>query len=133
MKDKRRATGMKNELYVQKYLEGDGYVVHRARASLIKTKTSVFCRSNDILECIDILGKRKDRKILWIQVSTGSRKSEKEKKILSQDVWNPKTDEVEIWLCFKGNLWKIYKLDFKENKFVEYKKIERGKTFTIDT
>jgi len=124
----KRQQGNKYELEVEKYLtEKEGYVCHRARQSLIRTKKGFFTRSNDIFECFDIIAKKKNAPFRLIQVSTGCRKAEKEKKILQYDIWD-KCD-VEIWLRWKGGIWKIYKL--KNNEFVESKRIERGKVFEI--
>ena len=131
MKDKRRSVGNKNELFVEKELQKQGYVIHRARASVIKTKTGYFCRSNDIFGAFDIIAKKKGEKTKWIQVSTGYRKSEKEKVILGLNIWNSR-DEVEIWLNFKGGIWKIYLLDRVKEKFIEVKRIERGITLIIE-
>jgi hypothetical protein len=71
----------------------------------------------------------KDKPTLWVQVSTGSRRSEKERKIREiGDIWNSQ-DIVQLWLRFEGGIWKIYQL--KDNNFVEVAKIERGKYYIM--
>ena len=128
MKSK-RSKGNENELYVQKYYEANGYTCHRARQSFIKTKTGVFTRSNDIFTVFDIIAKKKNSKTLWIQVSTGSRKAEKEKKILSiGDIFNEQ-DEIQLWLNFKGGIWQIFRLT--DRKFEMISKIERGQFLDV--
>lgn len=122
---KKRITGMKNERFVQKFLEKQGYLVHRAYASIVKLSGKTFTRSNDIFGLFDILAKKEDEPIRLIQVSTGYRKSEKEKRILEKNIWD--NCIVEIWLYLSKGVWKIYRL--KKNEFKEHGKIERGKYY----
>jgi|GEM_PF-2377884 len=127
MKSKRQK-GSAYELEVEKFLISQGYLCHRARQSYFRAGNKVFTRSNDIFQ-FDIVAKMKDKPTLWVQVSTGSRRSEKERKIREiGDIWNSQ-DIVQLWLRFEGGIWKIYQL--KDNNFVEVAKIERGKYYIM--
>jgi hypothetical protein len=127
---KTRTKGNKYELEVQKILEQYGYVCHRAYPSSYRVGSKIFARSNDILGCFDIIAKKKDSPTLWIQVSTGPRKSEKQKKIgLLGNIFNP-YDKVLLWLRFNGSIFKIYELIGK--KFHQVGKVERGKLFSVN-
>ena len=129
----KRQQGSGYELEVQKYLEGQGYKIHRAYASLFKIGNKTLCRSNDIFSVVDIIAKKKDHFTKWIQVSTGTRRAEKEKKLKGiGDIWTA-SDSVELWLRFDNKVWKIYRYQQTEQgkEFVEVAKIERGKYFEI--
>lgn len=124
-----RQKGSAYELEVQKHLEAQGYTCHRAYASTYQVGNKRFNRSNDIFNVVDIIAKRQGENTRWIQVSTGSRRAEKENKLKSiGNIWND-TDSVELWLRFRGKIWKIYR--YQKGEFEEVAKIERGKYFEI--
>ena len=126
-----RKKGNKAELWVQKFLEKDGWIVHRARQSYFKdNKGKIYTRSNDIFGVFDLIAKKRRHKTRWIQVAIGYKKSVKEKKML--DVIKKiegGDDNFEIWLKVKKDEWKIYMYEPVVDKFVEIAKIERGKWY----
>ena len=124
----KRQKGSAYELEVQKILESQNYVVHRARQSYFRVKDKVLTRSNDIFQC-DIIAKKKDKPTLWVSVSTGQRKAEKQGKLKEiGDIWNSQ-DKVLLYLRFEGGIWKIYEL--RNGEFIETGKIERGKYYLM--
>lgn len=126
---KTRQKGSAYELEVQKILEADGWTIHRARASNFKVGNKVLCRSNDIFNIVDIIAKKEGESTCWIQVSTGTRRAEKEKKLLSiPNIWN-EYDNVSLWLRFPRKEWKIYELH--NGKLEETGRIIRGKHYEV--
>jgi len=130
MKNCKRKKGNQAELWVQKFLEKQGWIIHRARQSYYQVGNKIFTRSNDIFNCFDLIAKKSDEPTRWIQVAVGYKKSHKLKKF-KQIV--PKIvgcgDVFELWLKTKSSEWKIYEFDLKKNDFVEIGKIERGKFY----
>lgn len=119
--------GNEAELYVQKHYEAKGYTVHRARASRQKIGLKTITVSHDIWGCFDLLCKKADE-IIYIQVACGSKKADKEKKILAVDIWGPQ-DRIEIWLKMDGGVWKIYR--FNGQGFAETAQIRGGKYYEL--
>jgi len=138
----RREKGNKNELYVQKFFESKGFTCHRARPSIFpftekkkgagkndSFKRKIGTRSNDIFKVFDIIAKKENSPTYWIQVSTGSRKAEKQKKIKAiGNIYNS-MDKVQLWLSFGEGVWKIYELIDGEMKMIA--KIERKKYLEV--
>ena len=128
MKSKRQK-GSAYELEVQKILESQGYIVHRARQSYFKAGNKILTRSNDLFEVFDLCAKKKDSPTVWVQVGTSTNKSVKAKKIMDiGNIWNNQ-DVIQLWMRYEGGIWKIYKL--KDNEFIEIAKIERGKYYIM--
>jgi len=127
-----RSRGNEAELYVQKYHEERGYTVHRAYASAFKIGNMTQSRSHDVFGVFDLLCKKSGEPMKCIQVSTGCRKAEKEKKILALGLWNGdpyEYEEIEIWLYKGKGEWQIFTL--RDGSFKERAEIRRGKVYEL--
>jgi len=124
-----RQRGNAYEREVEKILQEQGYTTHRAYAATITTAGRPFSRSNDIFTVADIIAKSKDKATKWIQVTTGPRRAEKQRKLQQcGDIWNDR-DSLELWLRYEGGLFKIYQ--YQAGEFIETGEYKRGKFYDI--
>lgn len=77
------------ELLCKKWLEGEGWLVHKAaKAGLIKIGGKTFCQSHDIFGCIDLLAI--DGEHTWaVQVTTQEGRTARRRKIEQVSKWPP--------------------------------------------
>jgi len=112
------------ERKIEKILNEKGYFTHRARQSYFKSGRKIYSISNDIFGQFDIIAKKKNKPTLWIQISTGYRKTEKLNKLkLLPDIFND-FDLVILILKIKNKLkYYIYSdseyIEFSEQEFYE--------------
>ena len=124
-----RSRGNDAEKYVQKHYQDQGYIVHRAYASITNFGSGPRSITHDLFGVFDMACKKKGEPPIYVQVSTGCRKAEKEKKILALGAFDGAYEKVEIWLYFGQGVWKIYELI--EGSFQERRQIRGGKTYIL--
>ena len=125
-------SGNEAERYVKKYLEANGYTVHRTQRSFRRLPNGVILsRTNDIFHCIDIIAIKPNHKTLWIQVTRSSGIGKKLDKIKLVK-WNLRHSDVQIWQQAGSSRWRILKYDTKnKKKLVPIAEIQRGTYMTI--
>lgn len=84
------------ELKARKILEAEGYIVFSSTRKPYRTKTGYGSHANDVFGCIDLVGKKKGRRTLWVQVHAGTNIGKKIADV-SEVPWNLNHDRVEVW------------------------------------
>jgi len=90
--------GSEAELLAQKWLQSEGWLVHRARPSSLVTlppkfpgdKPRTFCQSHDVFGCLDLIAISATRGTWAWQVtsaSSASAKSDRRRKIEAVEAW----------------------------------------------
>jgi hypothetical protein len=98
----RKSKGNQFERWAMKYLEEQGYVVHRAQSQAVNVGTFHVSRSNDIFHCIDLVAKRANERTRWIQVTSENVGIGIKAKKMEQVPWCSEHDSVEIWQYVQG-------------------------------
>lgn len=95
------AKGRSAELRAQRYLEAQGYTVHRTLRNAAKTPWGVFSNGNDIFGCADLIAKRRGERCRYIQVTMDTHIGPK-KQALETVPWDDHLESVEIWRWVGG-------------------------------
>lgn len=102
----RRSTGNLYEKYCKAYLEAEGYVCHRATASMKNVGKFFVSQANDVFSCIDIIAKKKGERTRWIQVTSENVGIGVKAKKMEVVPWTPEHDCVEVWQYHGGRTTK---------------------------
>ena len=97
---KSTAVGNGFEIEVKKTLEKDGYSVFRQHRKPLFMKGKMITIGADVFGC-DLIARKQGQPTLWVQVSTVSQKSTKEKQVLEHP-WNLIDEKVQLWLRVDG-------------------------------
>ena len=128
---KTRQKGAKCELATQKLLEGQGYTIHRARPCVAWIAGKPISIQHDIFTYFDMIAKKAGTQTRWIQVTMGTHKSDKVKRILQFPVWNSE-DSIEIWVYDDKYNPRIFRRTGNFGKFIEWGSFIKGEWHQVD-
>jgi hypothetical protein len=93
--------GARIERIAIKWLQAQGYHVHRTLRSAYVYKGQYRNNRNDVFGSLDLLAKRKGERLRLIQVTVTRDKSRKTKR-LAEVPWDTVTESVEVWRWVGG-------------------------------
>jgi len=130
MKDKRRRRGLDFQRWIVKWLEERDWICENfipiSIKKVIRGKEMWVSKRSDPFGCIDIVGKKKYHRTLWIQATLHTGKKVKADKLMKVP-WAEYADDVQIWIKRSTGSIDIYQLD--EGEFIQLGKILQRKFY----
>lgn len=119
------------EKRIKKYLQEQGFIVDTAGKRAMRMSGKFLLVGKDIFGCFDLIAVNKEGTIKFIQATTQSNSSKKEREIIETFPWPDGGDiDIEIWLARPGGDIIIKRLIF--DKFQEVERIIRKKRYIKD-
>jgi len=111
--------GTKYENFVANNFRLMKYTVHQVKQNRRRIRGRFINIGEDILGA-DIIAKKKGRRTVWIQVTTGYQLKKKADTFLKFDCWTHLYDRLIVILAIEGEAslkWKTYELSSETNEF----------------